>query len=842
MSVIGIDMGFLTSTVSSPRGGGIEVLLNEYSQRQTASIVSFSDRQRELGEEGRQKGVSAFKSTVRSFKHIIGRQFDDADVQAILAKGHYRAKKMADGTVGFTCKHLNEDKEFSVVQITAMLLTQLKNSAEKTLGNKVGDCVVGVPVGFNDCQRHAMLAATKIAGLNCLRVFNETSAVALAYGIYKQDLPAEDEKARRVIFCDVGASTFQLSACELKKGKLVVQATASENVGGSDFDDLLFAHFAAEFKAKYKVDVNEQPRAAIRLMVECEKIKKLMSANSTKCKMGIECLMNDVDVQGDMIRADFEEMAAPLLVRIEAAAKRLLEALNVEMEGKFSVDDIDFVEVVGGAVRIPAIKAILTDVFKKELNTTLNTDEATSRGCALQAAISSPTFRVRDFSVVDMTPYAIDLAWTNAGGEPETAQVFKNNGTSHLTKILSFFRSEDFALDCNYSNPADVPGQVKSIGSYTLGGVAPGIDGKSQKIKVKVKLDEHGCFKVDEAHMVEKLPPPAEDDAAAAADADAPADAEAAKDAPADAPADAKADEKKEEPAADAAADAEKPAKKKAKTTKNTPLSITKSQPTTLSDSDIHKLLEIELDLQASDRSEKEKSDAKNALEEYIYHIRDQLAGKYSDYVKEEDKEAYSSKLSSFEDWLYDEGEDVAKSVYTAKLAELTPVGNAADARYQEAESRAPEISKLQEKVVACRKFIELQEGGERRYEHLSKEDMDKVRDAFGKTEKFLNTSVPALQALPKYEDPKTSTAQFKVEREQLEKIYVPIMTKQKPAPPPEPKAEVPAEGEAAADATATATADADATPNPDAETTAPPADTATDATDAPAASSMEVD
>lgn len=773
MSVIGIDLGFLTSTVSSPRGGGIEVLLNEYSQRQTASIVSFSDRQRELGEQGRQKGVTAFKSTVRSFKHLIGRQFDDADVQAILAKGHYRPKKMADGTVGFTCNHLNEDKEFSIVQITAMLLTQLKSSAEKELGNKVGDCVVGVPVQFNDCQRHALLAACKIASLNCLRIFNETSAVALAYGIYKQDLPAEGEKARRVVFCDVGASSFQLSACEIIKGKLIVQATAYAAVGGSDFDDLLFAHFAAEFKAKYKVDVNEQPRAAIRLMVECEKIKKLMSANSTKCKMGIECLMNDVDVQGDMIRADFEEMAAPQLKRIEETANQLLETLKTEMEGKFTVEDIDFVEVVGGSSRVPAIKNILTKVFQKDLNTTLNTDEAVSRGCALQAAISSPTFRVRDFAVVDKTPYAMDLAWTNADGAPETAQVFKNNGTSHLTKILSFFRSEDFSLACNYSTPADVPGQIKEIGTYNLGGVAPGIDGKSQKIKVKVKLDEHGCFKVDEAHMVEKLPPPAEDDAAPA-DGDAPADAEAAKDDAGDAPAADKADEKKEEPAADAPADAEKPAKKKAKTTKNTPLSVTKSQPTSLSDSDIHKLLEIELDLQASDRSEKEKSDAKNALEEYIYHMRDQVSGKFSDYIKEEEKETYSAKLTSFEDWLYDEGEDVAKSVYAAKLGELTPLGEQANARFLEAESRAPEISKLQEKVVSCRKFIELQEGGERRYEHLSKEDMDKVRDAFGKTEKFLNTSVAALQAMPKYEDPKTSTAQFKLERETLEKIYMP--------------------------------------------------------------------
>ena len=477
------------------------------------TVVSFSDKQRELGEAGRQKAVTAFKSTVHSFKHLIGRQFDDADVQAILARGHYRPKKMADGTVGFTCTHLSEDKEFSVVQITAMLLGQLRRAAENELGNKVGDCVVGVPVSFNDTQRHALVAACKIAGLNCLKVFNETAAVALAYGIYKQDLPVDGEKPRRVIFCDLGHSQFQLSACSLVKGKLTVEATSYTSVGGGDFDDLLFNHFADEFKTKFKVDVRTNPRAAIRLTTECEKLKKLMSANSTPVSMGIECLMNDVDVKGGMKREDFETMAADLLGKIEGAAKGLLETLKVELEGKFTLEDIDFVEIVGGAVRMPAVKTILSTVFGKELNTTLNLDEAVCRGAALQAAISSPTFRVRDFQVVDKTPYAIDLNWTTPEGEAENAQVFKDNGTSHLTKILSFFRSEDFELTCSYSNAAQVPGTPATIGSYKLSGVQAGIDGKSQKIKVKVKLDEHGCFKLDDAHMVEKLPVVAEPEA-----------------------------------------------------------------------------------------------------------------------------------------------------------------------------------------------------------------------------------------------------------------------------------------------------------------------------------------
>jgi molecular chaperone DnaK (HSP70) len=700
---------------------------------------------------------------------------------------------MPDGTVGFTCTYQGEEKDFSVVQMTAMLLAKLKETTESELKTKVTDCVIGVPFYFNDRQRHALLSAAKIAGLNCLKLINETAATALAYGIYKQDLPADGAKPRTVVFCDVGHSQTQLSCCEFIKGKLTVVATSHASVGGRDFDRKLFHHFAEEFKGKYKIDVYTKARAAIRLEAECEKVKKLMSANSTPCTLNLECLMDDKDVAGVMKREDFEVLVADVLEQIKACATQLLEKCKIEKEGKFSAEDIDFVEVVGASSRVPSIKKIFSEAFNKELNTTLNLDEAVSRGCALQAAISSPTFRVRDFAVVDKTPYAIDLSWKSVlEDEESSAAVFKENGTAHLTKVLTFYRSENFDLAASYHTPEVVPGNISEIAAYTIEGVKVGADGESPKIKVKVKLDEHGCFKASEASMIEKVAPqPEEEEKPEKMDTDSPkkdeekpAEGDDKKD-PKE-PEDGKKDEEKK-------AEEKEPSKKKAKTTKTTLLTVVKKQEYVLSDDQLNTLIEAENELASNDRAEKEKSNAKNSLEEFIYNMRDKISTNLEEFMEEAKRDEYRSNLTKMEDWLYEDGEDEQKSVYVAKLGELKNVSDPVEARYKEFEGRAAAIERLQQSVVACRRFLEQQAGGEDRYKHLSEEDMTKVKDQFTKTETFLNSSVPALQALKKHEDPVVTCAQLVSEKEKLDKCYIPVMTKSAPKEEP-PKDESAAE------------------------------------------------
>jgi molecular chaperone DnaK (HSP70) len=289
--------------------------------------------------------------------------------------------------------------------------------------------------------------------------------VALGWGIYQKDLPAEADKPKRVVFVDLGHAALQMSACEFVKGKLTILATTHDaSLGGRDFDLLIANHFIEEFKGKYKMDVTTNVRAHMTLLVECEKLKQSMSANTTELPMNIECLMDEKDVSGRMARAQvlcgvfmcvcthnicrcacvcvcgqqFEVLAAPLLAKIEGVAQNLLVALGKQSDGKLSAADIDVIEIVGGTVRIPAVKAVLSKVFGREAQvgreldvshfpffvlahnivataaaqTTLILDESVAKGAALYAAIVSPNFRVRDFEIVDKTPCDINVHWT----------------------------------------------------------------------------------------------------------------------------------------------------------------------------------------------------------------------------------------------------------------------------------------------------------------------------------------------------------------------------------------------------------------------------------------------
>jgi molecular chaperone DnaK (HSP70) len=270
-----------------------------------------------------------------------------------------------------------------------------------------------------------------------------------------------------------------------------------------DFDRALYDHFAAEIKEKYKVDCVGKVRPTLRLFNESEKMKKLMSANTQKLPMNIECFMDDKDVQLKIERAQLDEMTTGLVNKAKDCVDRLLAKLK---DLKIKLSDLYSVEVVGGASRIKSIQALLENSFEKPLSTTLNTDEAVARGCALQAAISSPTFRVRDFTVVDKTPYGILLCWEGSGEEESanSLEVFSPGSESRISKILSFYRDADFDLTAKYIEPSPGPAH---IGTFKVIGAKPSYDGKTQKIKVKLKLDENGIFVVESASMVDKLQP-----------------------------------------------------------------------------------------------------------------------------------------------------------------------------------------------------------------------------------------------------------------------------------------------------------------------------------------------
>lgn len=464
------------------------------------SLVGFGARNRYLGEAAKTQEVSNLKNTVGSLSRLVGRSINDPDVQI---EQDYVSAPLVDvnGQVGAEVTYLGQKQKFSASQLTAMFLTKARETASRELKLPVNDMVIAVPAWYTDAQRRGMLDAADIAGIKVLRLINETTATALGYGITKLDLPSAEEKPRRVAFIDIGHTNYTVSICEFKKGELKVVSTAYDrHFGGRNFDKAIVEHFRAEFKEKNKIDINENPKARVRVAAACEKLKKVLSANAM-APINIESLMNDVDVRGMMKREELEELVKPLL---ERATVPLEQALA---EAKLKVDDIDIVELVGGCTRVPALKAAIQNFFGKPLSFTLNADEAIARGCAFSCAILSPVFRVRDFSVQDIVNYPIEFAWEKSADIPDedtSLTVFNKGNAMPSTKILTFYRKQSFDLEAKYAKPEGLPGKVNPwIGRFSVKGVKA--DGKDDFMicKLKARLNLHGVLNVEQGYYVE---------------------------------------------------------------------------------------------------------------------------------------------------------------------------------------------------------------------------------------------------------------------------------------------------------------------------------------------------
>ena len=391
MSVVGFDFGNENCLVAVARQRGIDVVLNDESKRETPAIVCFGDKQRFIGTAGAATISTNPKNAVSQIKRFIGRKFSDPEVQRDIQSLPFTVTEGPDGFPLIHARYLGEQKVFTPTQVFGMVLSNLKGIAEKNLNAAVVDCCIGIPVYFTDLQRRSVLDAAAIAGLHPIRLIHETTATALAYGLYKTDLPEND--TLNVAFVDVGHACLQVCIAGYKKGQLkILSHSYDQSLGGRDFDEVLFDYFVEKFKEEYKINVRGNARACLRLRAACEKLKKVLSANAV-APLNIECLMDEKDVKGIMKREDFEQISAPILERVRAPLQKAL------VDAGLTVQDIHSVEVVGSGSRVPAILKILTEFFGKEPRRTMNASECVSRGCALQCAILSPTFKVRDFQV-----------------------------------------------------------------------------------------------------------------------------------------------------------------------------------------------------------------------------------------------------------------------------------------------------------------------------------------------------------------------------------------------------------------------------------------------------------
>ena len=464
-------------------------------------MVGFGPKRRYIGEAAKTQEVSNLKNTVGSLPRLAGRSLKDPDTQI---EQDFVSAPLLDlnGEIAAEVTYLGKKEQLTATQLIATYLTKVKSTASAELKLPVSDIVLSIPTWFTDAQRRSIMDAADIAGLKLLRLMNDTTATALGYGITKVDLPAAEEKPKRVAFVDIGYSNYTCSIVEFKKGELTVKGIAwDRHFGGRYIDKALVEHFAKEFKEKFKVDINENPKARFRVLAACERLKKILSANAS-APISIESLMNDVDVKGFLKRDELEELIKPLVDRVTVPLEQALA------DAKLQLEDISSVEMVGGCTRVPAFKTAVQEFFGKPLSFTLNQDEAIARGCAFSCAILSPVFRVRDFSVHDMVYHPIEFTWEKSPDIPDedtSLTVFNKGNVMPSTKILTFYRKQPFDLEARYAKPEGLPGKINPwVGRFSVKGVKPDSKDDFMICKLKARLNLHGILNIEQGYYVEE--------------------------------------------------------------------------------------------------------------------------------------------------------------------------------------------------------------------------------------------------------------------------------------------------------------------------------------------------
>lgn len=813
MSVVGFDIGNFKSSVGVARAGGIDIVANEYSDRITPTYVSFTNNERFQGHSSKQQEITNHQNTISCFKRVLARKLNDPQVQA---ERVYQPLRIAQQQVNgeeklvFNVDYMNETRSFTTEQIMAMFLTKLKSIGEMNLNTKVVDCVVSVPVYFTDAERRALLDAASIAGLNTLKLMNETTAVALSYGLYHNNLPEPNEKPHTVVFVDMGYAHLQASVVAYSKGKLRVLATHFDNqLGGRDFDRVLTDHFQKDFLARYKVDAYANARARLRLRAECEKLKKLMSSNSSLIPLNIECFMNDVDVSGKMKREDFEKMSESLLARV----KKTLQELMVE--AKLSPADIDLVEIVGGSTRIPAVKQIVNEVFGKEASTTLNADEACARGCTLMCAILSPTFKVKEFKIEDCQLFPITLNWKGAETDDNELEVYPRFEKIPLSKLLTIYKREPFEIEARYRFPNNIPFNDARIGKFYIANVTPNAQGENSEVKLKARITKNGVFEISTPQLIETVEVPQVPASPTAKSTD-PAQADEQKE---QQPSQEKEQQQQqgssqqneenggEEPmeneeqmtaaAGQNGSDATQSPQQnpqqnvKKRKTRAVDLPLTAKVPQ-LTKNEINQYLEQELSMIQQDRKEKERSEAKNSVEEYIYEVRDKLSNEYEKFVSEDNKNIFLRLLDDTESWLYsDEAENQEKSVYVERLQKLKNLGEPLRKRFKESQDRPNAFEDLGKSLQLIKKALNLFHQNDEKYNHLSKDDIDRVAKIVEEKQKWFEEKTYLVNKMKPTDDPIVLVTQIKDEKDSLDRAAWSVLNRPKPKVEP-PKPETP--------------------------------------------------
>ena len=618
MAVIGVDIGDYNTFISLARQGGVETIANEYSQRNTPSIVALGDRQRFMGVSAENQRNINIKNTVSFFKNFLGRTFKDPYVQQQLGNIGADVVELTDGKIGFSVG----EKTFLPEQILGMMLTKVKEIVKTEQKEDIQTCVISVPLHFTQTQRAAVLDSASLAGLTSVEIMNDTSALALAYGKTKSDLPEDPSSPRLVVFVDVGCGGLQSCLAAVSKhGASLLASSTSTKTGGKHLDSALLDFAITEIEAKYGCEVRNNRKAVNKLRLAVEKIKKQMSANSNKLPLQIENLCEDLDVNLSLDRAKFEELIQSDLAEVKRTLSILLDSTTVKK------DQIESVELVGGSSRIPAVRQIVQDLFGLQPSYSLNADEGVSKGCGLQAAANSNKFRTKTFDIEEVVTDAIEAVYTHAGVQ-EKITVLDEGEAARGERVLGIKADLPLHLAVQYGEDVNINNRFISL--YQLAGEGEEI--RNAEVELVFTLSQQGLISLDRASLLTadeskrrktSQPPPTESE------------------------------------------------EKEVKRTRRE-LGLTVTSLGGLPSHLLSHLTQQERRMIEADLREVSRQEAKNALEENLYRLRSEVSENCSGLESEEAVRNIRTYFDQIEAWLYEEGEDAAEENYreTNKLLE----------------------------------------------------------------------------------------------------------------------------------------------------------------------------